>query len=138
MFVDEEMLGLNVFRSATGVLLRVYLAWSFYLGPALTLPFLLLPLTLPRNFSLKDIEPMTGALVVVLTVSVIGSFLVNFYSAHYSAPNTGLIIAAIVLSIRQLRTWGRSGLFLSRAIPVICVVSLVARAAAVPFHIPLR
>jgi hypothetical protein len=138
MFVEEETLGLKVFRSSVGLLLRVYLAWSFFLGPALTIPVLMLALTLPPSFSLRRIQRTTGILLVVFVVSVLGSLLVNFYSPHYSAPNTALIVAFVLICMRQLRSWGQAGLFLSRAIPVICLLSLVLRAAAAPLHVPLH
>jgi len=138
MFVEEEMLGLNTFRSPIGLLLRAYLAWSFFLGPALIAPFLLLPLTLPGGFSLREISYSTAVLLIILASSYLGSLLVNFYSAHYSAPITAAILAVLVLSIRQLRSWGAPGLFLSRVLPVVCIASFALRAAATPFHIPLR
>src|SRR5438093_4368537 len=40
MYAQQEVLGYEVFRSFTGALLKIYLFWSFYLGPALSLPFL--------------------------------------------------------------------------------------------------
>ena len=138
MFVEEETLGLKVFRSPLGLLLRSYLAWAFFLGPALTLPVVLLALTLPREFSLSSIRPPTASLLIILLVSIVGSLLVNFYSPHYSAPNTSLILALVLICMRQLRRWGHPGLFLSRAIPAICVLSLLLRAAAAPLHIPLH
>jgi hypothetical protein len=99
---------------------------------------LMLIFALPRNFSLRDLDPSTATLLLVLAVSFVGSLLVNFYSPHYSAPVTGLIIALVVLSMRQLRRWGATGLFLTRTISLVCVLSFAARAAAGPLRIPLR
>ena len=138
MFVDEELYGLSVFRSPVGLLVRAYLAWSFFWGPALTLPLLMLALTLPRDFSLRQMDGSTLTLIALLGVSAAGSVLVNFYSAHYSAPATGLFVAVVLLAMRQMRSWNARGLFLSRCIPVICVLTLVLRAAAAPLHIPVR
>ena len=137
MFVDEELYGLHVFRSPVGLLVRAYLAWSFFLGPALTLPLVMLAVTLPRDFSLRRMDRSTLTLISLLAFSAAGSVLVNFYSAHYSAPATGLFIAMVLLAMRQMRNWNARGLFLARCIPVICVLSLVLRAAATPLHIPL-
>jgi hypothetical protein len=138
MFVEEELYGLSVFRSPVGLLVRAYLAWSFFLGPVLTLPLVMLAVTLPRDFSLRRVNRSTLILLAVLGVSAVGSVLVNFYSAHYSAPATGLFVAVVLLAMRQMRSWNASGLFLSRCIPVICVLTLVLRAAATPLHIPVR
>src|SRR5262249_4793601 len=61
-----------------------------------------------------------------------------FYSPHYSAPATGLILALVLLAIKQMREWGPSGIFLTRAIPVICALMLFIRAAAGPLGIQLH
>lgn len=137
MFVEEELYGLRAFRSPVGLLVRAYLAWSFFLGPALTLPLLMLAVTLPRGFSLRQMDRASLTLLVVLGVSATGSVLVNFYSVHYSAPATGLFIAVVLMAMRQMRSWNASGLFLARCIPVICVLTLALRAAATPLHIPV-
>lgn len=137
MFVEEEMLGRKDSTSITGVVLRVYLVWSFFLGPVLTLPIVMLFFDLPRSVSLANIHSSTKFLLLLAFTFAVGSMLVNFYSPHYSAPATGLIVLLIVLSIRQLRNWNFRGLFLARSIPVICVLSLIARAGATPLHIPL-
>jgi len=138
MFVEEEMLGLKTFRSPTGLLFRAYLAWSFFLGSALTIPFLMLPLTLPPHFSLRNLSYPAKALLVILGISYLGSLLVNFYSPHYSAPLTATIVALVLLSLGGLRSWGRSGRFLSRAVPLVCALVFVLRVMATPLHIPLR
>ncbi len=137
MYVDEEMYGRSVFRSPVGLLVRIYLAWSFFLGPALTLPLVMLAVTLPRDFSLRRVNRTALTLLAVLGVFAVGTVLVNFYSAHYSAPATGLFLAVVLLAMRQLRRWNAAGLFLARCILVICVLVLVLRAAATPLHIPL-
>jgi hypothetical protein len=137
MYVGDELKGYAFFRSPLGLLGRMYLAWSFFLGPALTLPVLALAFTLPPGFSLRRIQPSTFMLLALLAISAAGSLLINFYSAHYSAPATALVIAAVVMAARQLRNWNTRGLALLRSIPIICVLSLVLRAFAAPLHIPL-
>jgi hypothetical protein len=137
MFVEEELYGLKVFRSPLGLLLRGYLAWSFFWGPALALPLIMLPLTLAQDFSVRRMERSTLFLLAAMGVSAGGSVLVNFYSAHYSAPATGLFVAAVLLSMRPLRNWNLIGLFLSRCIPLICVLTLALRAAATPLRLPV-
>jgi len=138
MFVEEEMVGLTVFRSPIGLLLRLYLAWSFYLGPVLTLPMLMLAVTLPRDFSCHDVSRPTVNLLVIFAISFLGSVLVNFYSPHYSAPDTGLLIAMVLISTEQLRKWAKPGLWLTRSIALICILSFALRAAAGPLRIPLH
>jgi len=97
----------------------------------------MLAVTLPRDFSLGRVDRSTLTLLAVLGVSAAGSVLVNFYSAHYSAPVTGLFLAVVLLVMRQMRRWNAAGLFLTRCIPLICVLMLGLRAAAAPLHFPL-
>jgi hypothetical protein len=137
MFVQEEMLGLHAFRSLIGLPLRAYLAWGFFLGPALTLPFLMLAVTSPRDTSFRKISRDILTLLSILTTFIVGTLLVNFYGPHYSAPATGLVVLLLMLSLRQLRKWGKAGLFLARAVPLICLISFGVRALAKPLHVPL-
>jgi hypothetical protein len=48
-----------------------------------------------------------------------------------------VILALVLLSLRQLRHWNPSGAFLARAIPLVCLFSFAARAGANPLHIPV-
>ena len=62
--------------------------------------------------------------------------MVIFYSPHYSAPVTCVIIALILLAMKRIRQWHKSGLFISRAVFMACVGAFALRAAAGPLHIP--
>jgi hypothetical protein len=102
----------------------------FYLGPALTVPFLFFPAIL------KD-RPLR-ILLFVGAVTVAGMGINAWFYPHYAAPITSLLFAIVVQGIRRLRVWRRSsgaGLFLARAIPAICLVMIVVRLAAQPFVI---
>jgi hypothetical protein len=92
--------------------------WTFYIGAALTIPLLFLP-RVARN-------RRTRLLVVFAAACFAGNALVIFYIAHYSAPMAAVIVALVLQGIRHLRAWkfeGKSsGLFLTRALVVICVV----------------
>jgi hypothetical protein len=137
MYVKEALAGYEFFRSPLGQLAKSYLAWSFFLGPVLTLPFLLLVFALPRDFSLRKVGSTTSVLLIFMGIFIVGTALESFYNAHYSAPITGLILALVLLAMRQLRHWGPAGVFLTRAIPTICVLTFGLRAVAQPMHIPL-
>jgi len=92
--------------------------WTFYIGAALTIPLLFLP-RVARN-------RRTRLLVVFAAVCFAGNALVIFYIVHYSAPMAAVIVALVLQGMRHLRAWkfeGKSsGLFLTRALVVICVV----------------
>ncbi len=128
-------------RSALGVLLKVYRAWSFYLWPALTFPLLMLVVALPYDFSWRHVRMKTRFLLFVFVTLLVGLALETFFEPHYASPLTGVILAFVLLALRQLCLWRfrgkRSGLFLVRAIPVICAITFVLRAAAGPMHIHL-
>lgn len=137
MFVEEEMLGLQTFRSVIGIPFRAYVFWGFFLGPLLTFPFLMLAVTAPADTSFRTLSPQTKTLLFFLVFFIGGSMLVNFYSPHYSAPATGLFVLLLLLAMKQLRKWGSAGLFLARAVALICVLSFGLRASARVLHIPV-
>jgi hypothetical protein len=121
--------------------LNVFLTLDcFYLGPVLTLPLLLALATLPYGFSWKNVTPETRFLLLESGVVVFGSMLPVFFLPHYDAAITSAMLALVLISMRGLRnqTWrGRpAGLFLTRTVPLICLLMLVLRAGAKPLHLP--
>jgi hypothetical protein len=137
MYVKEELKGYKAFRTLPGLLLKLYIGWSYFLGAALTIPFIFLIFAVPRNFTWHDIDSNTRTLIIIFAISALAWLGETFYNPHYSAPATGLIVALVLLALRQIRQWSPAGLFLVRVIPVVCVTCLALRAAAAPLHIPL-
>jgi hypothetical protein len=115
-------------RSVVGFLretaIKFALIWVFYIGPALTLPLLFVP----RMWR----EKRQRALLFLAAAGIAGSSLVIFFNIHYVAPIAAVMIAVTVEGFRYLRRWTWQekplGLFLSRALLVICVLM-------VPFEI---
>lgn len=139
MYVEEAVLGYELHRTPIGFFWNSYIGWSYFLGPAFTLPILLLAFSLPRNLSWRDIPPQSRLALTILFVSVVGWNVESFYNPHYSAPATGLILLVILLSMRQLRKWrGPRGLFLVRSILLTCVICFGVRVAANALRVPLR
>ena len=120
---------------------KCILMWAFFLGPVFTLPFLLVPAVLPYGFSWKDISLGTRFLLLVCGVTLAGEALPIYFQPHYAAPLTGVFVALVLIALRAIRPWrwhGKSmGPFLTRAVPSICVLLLVLRAAAGPLHLPV-
>ena len=137
MYVEEELVGYRFFRSFPGFLMKLYIGWCFFLGPVLTLPFLMLVLALPRGFSWHDISRPTQFLLCAFLISALAWSLESFYNPHYSAPATGLILLFVLLSMQRLRQWSSRGIFLAQVIVVICVLSFGLRALATPLRIHL-
>jgi hypothetical protein len=136
LYAHDEVLGYEFFRSPTGAIAKLFWAWAFYLGPALSLPFLLLTQVLPFGFSWRQISKDTRFLLLALGLTLIGLECETFYAPHYLSPSTALILALVLLAMRRTYRWRwhgrRSGLFLLRAILVICVCLFILRAAHGP------
>lgn len=121
-FYDVELSEFNRAHSPLGVLLQSLKAsaraWAFFVSPVLTLPLFFLPqLTRDRRIRFLLIAGLVG---------LFSSALVVFFNINYVAPIAPIIVAIIVQGMRHLSVWKfeakNSGLFLVRAIVVMCVV----------------
>jgi len=121
-------------------LIALGMIWEFYLGAALTLPLLVALATLPYGFSWRDISLSTRFLLLVCGVLIAGSMLPIFFLPHYAAPITCAVLALVLQAMRRLRSQpGRgqpAGLFIARAVPLICLVMLALRVGVKPLHLP--
>jgi hypothetical protein len=136
LYAHDEVWAYWFFGSWWGRIAKLFWSWEFFLGPALTLPFLALTLVLPFGFSWKQISKETRFLLFTLAITLIGLECETFYSSHYFSPSAALILALVLLAMRVTCRWrwhgSRGGLFLVRAIPLICVCLFVLRAAHGP------
>jgi hypothetical protein len=96
--------------------------WQFFIGPALTLPFLIL----------AGICGYRKARFLLLCgVILIGTLAAGiFFNPHYAAPGAALFFIVLVQCMRRLRTWrwhgNKTGVFLVRSILPISLVMLLA------------
>jgi hypothetical protein len=108
--------------------------WSFYIGPALSLPLFAFPLIL-RDRRLR-LASMASAIFCM------GWLVETWTFPHYVAPATGLLYLIIVQCTRHIRLWHRddipAGLFLVRSLPLICLAMIVLRITAISVHAPLE
>jgi hypothetical protein len=113
--------------------------WFFFLGPALSTPFVLLLLALPHNFSWHDISPGTRLLLPVAISSFVAVLLTLRFNPGYAAPSTAVIYALLMKSLRRVRVWQpggkQTGVAFSRGIVLTCFLLLLVRAAAGPLHV---
>ena len=117
-------------ESVPGYLMSLGEKWklieAFFLGPALLLPIL----AFPGAFAEKRIRIP----ILIATAVGVGLLAEVWVYPHYLAPLTCVIYAVVVVAIQRLRAWrprGRSvGLLLSRAVPLICVTTVLVVAAA--------
>jgi hypothetical protein len=92
--------------------------WEFFLGPALSIPFLALPWVLK--------EPRNRLLLVQVALSAIGLWIVVYYHAHYAAPLMATVFVMLLQCMRalwRLRLFGRAaGVALTRLIVLFSVL----------------
>jgi hypothetical protein len=114
--------------------------YGFFLGPLLALPLVVLFAFNPRQFLRKAVRGKTGFLVAVCGATFVGLALPLYFIPHYAAPMTAAIYALMLEAMRYLRLWSwrgkRAGLGIVRAIPALCVLLFLLRAAAPQLHIP--
>ena len=104
---------------------------AFFLGAVLTLPLVMFPWVL-RDRRMRFLL-ITGAIVTL------GLGVQAWTSPHYAAPATALLYALLLQAMRHLRVWRcrrHAGLFLARAIPLICVAMIAVRIIVASF-VPL-
>jgi len=86
--------------------------WEFFLGPALSIPFLALPWLMK--------EPRNRLLLVQAALSAFGLWVIVYYHAHYAAPLMATVFVLMMQSmraLRRLRVFGRPvGVGLTRLI----------------------
>ena len=71
--------------------------WQFFLGPALSIPFLALPWLLgDRHIRL---------LLIQAAFSAVGLWVVVFYHAHYAAPLGATVYLLLMQTMRRMRSW---------------------------------
>jgi len=114
-----------------GAAKKIGIVFFFFFGAAMLAPLIMLPRVL-RNRRVRF-------LVIAGAVFALGLSLDAWLFPHYLAPFTGALYVLLLQAMRYLRIWrpgGQpSGLFLTRAIPVICLALVAVRLFAEPLHI---
>jgi len=75
--------------------------WQFFLGPALSIPFLALPWLLG--------DGRIRLLLIQVLLSGLGLWVVVFYHAHYAAPIAATVYLLMMLGMRRMRSWRFGG-----------------------------
>ncbi len=71
--------------------------WEFFLGPALSIPFLALPWILK--------EPRNRLLLLQVALSAFGLWIVVYYHAHYAAPLMATVFVLMMQCMHVMRRW---------------------------------
>jgi len=107
--------------------------WIFFLGPLLSVPLVAYSFALKRKDAGEEqrIARYVGAIALAMLVAA--AQVVWFYP-HYFAPAFAPFVGMLLLGFRELRRWRwrtrEIGLFLSRAIPIGCVLMASIPASA--------
>src|SRR6267154_2635959 len=116
------------------ITLRIFHFWLFYLGPMLTVLFLLLLLALPFGTKLSDFSARTQFLLLAAALSFAGMLLPVYFEVHYAAPMTALIFALVLSAMKYIHDWSWRtkpvGLGIMRVVVVSCVLLAIVRVSA--------
>jgi len=138
---QRELFNFAVQHPLSNTFLRIFFFWLFYLGPMLTVPFLMLLLALPVEMKLSDFSASVRFLLLAAGVSFAGMALPFLFLPHYAAPITALVYAFVLWTMRYIRPlyFGTRavGLGITRAIVVSCFLLAVVRISAPSLGIPL-
>jgi hypothetical protein len=108
-------------------------SWSFFLGPVLSLPVAVALATLGYGFSWARISRPTRLLLLICGAVTLGSILPLWSNPHYAAPVACAILALVLIAMRRVRGLvfrGKpTGVFLTRAIPAVCLLMALLRVA---------
>jgi hypothetical protein len=107
MFVLETPPAYLRARSMGGMIFKVNRLWPFFLGPTLTLPFLMLIFEFPRGYSWRQLSRRTRYLLIAGAVFLAAVALESLWQPYYVAPLIELIACLGLLKLR--RTWGKIG-----------------------------
>lgn len=107
--------------------------WIFFLGPLLSIPFSAFWFVL-RVRNSPDVKRKTRYIAAIHFVMAVAAAQIVWFYPHYFAPAFASFLAVLLVGLRQLRRWswcGRpTGVFLSRTIPIGCVLMAAIPASA--------
>jgi hypothetical protein len=108
---------------------KIYWIWSFFVGPALTLPLLAFPGTW-RSWR-------TRVLLFMSVPIALANIVVPFFQPHYLAPATVVFYAMVIQGMRALnRNMPRIGPRAVRAMPLVCIAMIGVRVALTASMLP--
>lgn len=113
------------------IIIRLIGSWLFFIGPALTLPFIAVSWLLPYGIRLNEFNIKTRLLLLINMISF-GSMLVpTFFEPHYAAPSVSAGLALLLFTLRRVHLWDRrgdqKGKFLVRAVVVVIMAMTALR-----------
>lgn len=138
MYAQDDAQHFQLVRTPHGIaifaVLKLVRIWAFFLGPALSLPFLMMLLVLPYGFSWKQISANSRFLILLSGFFFLGLVGESYFEPHYAAPITCVLLALVLIAMKRLEEWAphgrRTGANLNRMIILICLLSFGIRTVA--------
>jgi hypothetical protein len=143
-YLGWELTNFELTRSIAGVienlLDRSWRYWLFYLGPVLTMPILLAFALVPYGTRWSSMSLKLRFLILFSAIFVLALACEVFFFSHYAAPLTSAVYALVLMAMRYIRNWRwhqkPSGVFVARAVGLVCILLVLIRVAAVPLGLP--
>ena len=138
MYAEDDVRNFELAHSRMGLVLfgtlKAARIWSFFFGPALSLPFLMMAFVLPFGFKWRQINGDTRLLTILIGIFFAGLLAESYFEPHYAAPITCALLALTLMAMQRLQSWeanGRhAGTALNRALVLVCLLSFVIRGVA--------
>jgi hypothetical protein len=114
---------------------KAFVLWLFYLGPLLTMPWIVWLFTRPHRGFWRSLG-LELRFLLLLCACIYASIVLTIYigQPHYAAPAVAAFYAATLLMMRDLSITA-SGRFVARAVPAIALLLFSARVAAPLVHL---
>lgn len=138
MYAQDDAQHFQLVRTPYGIaifaILKLVRIWAFFLGPALSIPFLMMFFVLPYGFSWKHLSTETRFLVLLLGFFFLGLVGESYFEPHYAAPITCVLLALVLIAMKQLEEWAprkrAMGASINRMIVLVCLLSFGIRTVA--------
>jgi hypothetical protein len=122
-------------------IIKLLMSWFFFLGPLLTVPFLMLGVVLPTGTSFQDVGRNARLLLIVCFMTLIAILLPAYANPHYAAAITAAIYGLIVMAMQRVRRWRvggrRIGISFVRITLTAALLLFFLRIAIPVFHLPI-
>jgi hypothetical protein len=121
------------------IVIRMFTLWFFFIGPALSLPFLAVCWVIPYGIKFRDFSVKTRELLLITMCGFLAIMPLVYFGPHYVAPVTCALYTLLMFCVRRVWLWkfdsSATGKSMVRVSVITCVLMLALRAAPRPPHL---